>query len=300
MSIEVMSLVWKSTVPAPERFTLLALADRADDAGRCWPSVSALARKCLTGERTIRRHLEALKVMGVLEVNYRAGTSSHYSIRVDALAKLAQEDPGQSDTPVKLAAPVKMADPPGQSDRPTPANLAGHPGQIDPQYIIDPSLDTSSDPSPSPKRRRRTAYTEAFEAFWVAYGQKGTKRPAFNQWQLAIKRVSAELIMAAVPPYVASRPDAQYRKDAERWLKDDGWESVTVTTPDPTDWLRAEWQAGRTRPIQERTGLVYRPPELPLELARGDTEAFLVARAREWITANREEILDRLNHRRAS
>ena len=76
---------------------------------------------------------------------------------------------------------------------------------------------------------------------------------------------------------------------------------AAMATQAATDWLRAEWQAGRTRPIQERTGLVYHPPDLPLDVVGEEpTRKFLVQAARDWITANREDILARLTHRSAS
>ncbi|MFF5992597.1 hypothetical protein [Prauserella flavalba] len=76
--------------------------------------------------------------------------------------------------------------------------------------------------------RKPTGYTEAFEAAWTAYGRKGAKKTAFAEWQRAIKRADITTITAAIPPYVASRPELKYRKDFERWLKGDCWESAVV------------------------------------------------------------------------
>lgn len=84
--------------------------------------------------------------------------------------------------------------------------------------------------SPAAKRARRSEYTAEFEAFWMAYGRKGAKGAAAREWQRAVKRAEVAVIMAAVGPYLASRPDRQYRKDAERWLRDDCWESEVVGT----------------------------------------------------------------------
>lgn len=80
---------------------------------------------------------------------------------------------------------------------------------------------------PAPKT---SAYSEAFERAWVAYERKGNKKPAYAQWQRAIKRAPVAVIVAAIAPYVASR-EPQYRKDFERWLKDDCWESAVVARP---------------------------------------------------------------------
>lgn len=85
------------------------------------------------------------------------------------------------------------------------------------------------------KAKPPSDYTEAFEEFWSAYGRKGAKKAAATEWHKAITRADPAVIMAGVDPYVASTPEFRYRKDAERWLKNDGWESVPVspTTTSP-------------------------------------------------------------------
>jgi hypothetical protein len=108
MSIRVMTMVWDSDVQAPERFTLLALADRADEEGKCWPSVRWLSRKCQTSERTIRRHLAWLESEHLVRRAMRLNDSSIYRIQLRALKQRAlPEDPCQSDTPDRLT-PLSM------------------------------------------------------------------------------------------------------------------------------------------------------------------------------------------------
>lgn len=180
MSVRVMSLVWDSTVRAPERFTLLALADRADEDGICWPSVPTLARKCRTGESTIRRHLKALAGLGVLRVKHRSNDSSVYQIVLSQLRQLVdaeeQRDPSQSDSPsqsdrgrrgrkssrpnpCQIDTPSQsgrgaQSDSPSQIEQSTPPNLSSDPSQIGRQYISDPSVDPSGTTAP---RASRTA-----------------------------------------------------------------------------------------------------------------------------------------------
>lgn len=75
MSIRCMNLVWKNTsitVPAI-RLVLVALADAADDEGRCYPSVSTIARKSSLSERSVQRVLRRLVGDGVMAVDRRAG-----------------------------------------------------------------------------------------------------------------------------------------------------------------------------------------------------------------------------------
>lgn len=100
-------------------------------------------------------------------------------------------------------------------NRPTTVPAAHAPNALE--------LDVVEAATPKPRR-----YTEAFEAFWVAYERKGDKRLASVEWAAALKRADVGTIMAAVGPLVASTPDLKWRKDAQRWLKGDGWESAVV------------------------------------------------------------------------
>lgn len=61
MSIKIMQLIWNA---APYKdsllLTFLALADSANDAGFCWPSIQALAQKTRQSERNVRYLLRKL------------------------------------------------------------------------------------------------------------------------------------------------------------------------------------------------------------------------------------------------
>jgi DNA-binding transcriptional ArsR family regulator len=86
VSIRVMTLVWDAAaVPVGRLLLLLALADAANDEGVCWPSVTTLARKCRTSDRTVQRHLRDLEAAGLLAIVERPGTSQLYRIDLDAL-----------------------------------------------------------------------------------------------------------------------------------------------------------------------------------------------------------------------
>jgi hypothetical protein len=68
MSVKVSSRVWeqsRQTEPS-KKLLLLALADRADDDGVCWPSVNYLAERIHASERHTRRLLRDLEAAGEL------------------------------------------------------------------------------------------------------------------------------------------------------------------------------------------------------------------------------------------
>ncbi len=72
-----MNWAWRQALPPTPKLVLLALADAADDAGVCWPSVSTVPAKAGCSPRTVWRvmkHLVAQTPL-VAEPRYRADGS---------------------------------------------------------------------------------------------------------------------------------------------------------------------------------------------------------------------------------
>jgi hypothetical protein len=84
MSIKVMNLVWENApYEGNTLLTLLALADRADDEGVCWPSVLTLATKTRQSERNVQRCLAKIAKDGFLYRNFRKDESTLYRIPLE-------------------------------------------------------------------------------------------------------------------------------------------------------------------------------------------------------------------------
>lgn|GEM_PF-3261926 len=76
MSIRVMTWAWSlEELPRLETLVLLALADRADDDGICWPSVPELMRKARASDRSVKRALASLRHAGLIETSIRSSQS---------------------------------------------------------------------------------------------------------------------------------------------------------------------------------------------------------------------------------
>jgi hypothetical protein len=73
MSIAVMSNVWEKArgVKSSQLLLLLALADFADDNGKCWPKIETLAHKIRMSERQTIRLLQVLDNDGHIETKRR-------------------------------------------------------------------------------------------------------------------------------------------------------------------------------------------------------------------------------------
>jgi hypothetical protein len=72
MAVEYMWAAMKARTENPLRkLILIHLADRADENGHCFPGYESIARICECSRRAVKVHVDALVVMGFLEVTHR-------------------------------------------------------------------------------------------------------------------------------------------------------------------------------------------------------------------------------------
>jgi hypothetical protein len=121
-------------LPPAEKIILLALADYADDTGRCWPSQETLTAKTSLSIRTIRTHLHALADAGFIAVETRhrddgGRRSNAYVLQM------------QAATPRQI-----LPDPPANIDRTPRQTVAG---------IEEPSIEPPDEPSLRQQRAGR-------------------------------------------------------------------------------------------------------------------------------------------------
>lgn len=109
-----MQLVWTTTLPAPKKLVLLALADNANDEGDCYPSVATLTHKCSLSERAVQYAITELVGMGHVSREVRSGRSTVYRVH-----------PRTSCTPAPDA-PVQVVHPTPAPDAPHPRTSCTH------------------------------------------------------------------------------------------------------------------------------------------------------------------------------
>lgn len=74
MSSKWMTSAWAAPVDHPHaRLLLLAMADIADDAGHCHPTISALASRTRLSTPMVGRHLRALETSGFIRQQLASG-----------------------------------------------------------------------------------------------------------------------------------------------------------------------------------------------------------------------------------
>lgn len=71
MSVAVMAWAFQQKLPSTEKFVLVALADRANDDGHCWPGQRSLADKCSLSRQTVNRCVKTLETKGLLKIEAR-------------------------------------------------------------------------------------------------------------------------------------------------------------------------------------------------------------------------------------
>ncbi len=118
MSVEAITWVLDQEAGSPgAKLVLMCLANYADKYGYCWPSQQLICEQSEQGERTVRRHIEALETQGLLKRDKRRQANGGFCSDSFQL-NLTQR-------PIWPAA--RMTD--GQK-RPQPAaNLAGNPSE---------------------------------------------------------------------------------------------------------------------------------------------------------------------------
>ena len=128
-----MTVAWHCDLTGNEKLVLLALADSANDAGVCWPSIPNLCLKTRASERTIQGILKSLKEGGHISWADRPGKGRLYTVH-----------PRKSCTPAESAPPQKLPD--------TPAEVAGNTSR---------NTNTPLTPQPHAKRSRPRLATSA-------------------------------------------------------------------------------------------------------------------------------------------
>jgi hypothetical protein len=106
-------LIFGSSLPARDKYTLLAISDHLGSNAQCWPSVSRLELRTGQSRRTVIRALDALEQSGALLVTRATGSSNRYSIDLawlQAHQLVSESHQCQSDTSANVT-PVPESHP---------------------------------------------------------------------------------------------------------------------------------------------------------------------------------------------
>lgn len=216
MSIKIMSQVWES---GPEKqghlLVMLALADYANDAGKCWPSIRSIAEKARMTERGVQKILRTLEDQGWVETavgNGRKGCSE-YTLNPERGSPPNEVHPERGDTKTP------------NDDAKTPNESAKNPEPRSPEPLrtvknrhLEPSYGSN----------------DLFDRFWAVVPRKKKKQEAKKAFDKACRQADPEQIIKAMELFAITQRDTdpQFIPHPTSWLNQGRWEDEPDHQPE--------------------------------------------------------------------
>lgn len=252
MSVQAMSWAFSLPVPPGEKLVLLALADRANDDGECWPGRESLAIKCSMGLRTIDGHILSLQKKGLLAVEHRRDGKKiktnlyRMFIGKQPIVEPAESAPCKNLEPAESAAAsfdTKTGFEPATFDNFEPAESAGNTSVIQTKektetsvFLAAPSGEVAAPNSTEHKKQANADTWKAYsDAFYARYETEPVRNAKVNgQIAQLVARLGADEAPQVARFYLGHN-DAYYVRKAH---------SIDCLLSD-AEKLRMEWATNR-------------------------------------------------------
>lgn len=249
MSNAVMNACRPVRIPPTPKNVLMAIADRADDDGKAWPSLPGLCEATCFSRTAVIEAVRWLEQNGFVKVEKASGRNNRFQIDLQQVANQRAQHAVPAGAVGRTAPPpVRKADQygsrTGTADEPVRQAYSTRPAGAPPPVretdytrpggAPEPSV-TTIQPSENHQQVRvaRSGIdgTPGFLAFWDAYPKKVAKQKAMRAFaKLKADTALLAQIMAALHRHTQS----------EQWRKADG-----QFIPHPTTWLNEErWADG--------------------------------------------------------
>jgi len=213
MSVQALSHVMSiRDVSASEKLVLIVLANFADEAMTAWPSHRRLSEDACLSERTVLTVLKALEQKG-------------YITRQEQ----RRRDGSRTSDRITLCVRGEMVSPRGEIDDTGVGKQLPQGGEM-----VSPL--TTFEPSPN-HQENQASPPDRFEEWWKAYPRRVGKGAARKAYASALRKTSAEALLAALVGYPFDR-DMKFVPHPSTWLNGERWTDDAVappTGPDPPD-----------------------------------------------------------------
>ena len=237
MSVKIMSAVFENEELGPtERLIMLALADHADDEGRCYPSIARLCRRTGLKERAIQNNVKTLSQKGYLTVDYGGG-------RNNANLYIVRANPAPDAPRTKCA--------PASDDTKTPHLTTRNPAPDAPKplrTIIEPS---DVIPQASPVGILSTVVSPRMARSFVALRSK-MKKP--------VNDIAAERLAKSLQKIADQGGDPE---DALGLCQEKGWQSIKP------EWYFKDIRNGQSSRQQPHSVAHAHPTDRAIAFAAG-------------------------------
>lgn len=193
------------------RLVMLALADRANESGRAWPSISDLMRRTALSRGAIHAALKQAQRLGELEVSLFSGPRLCNVYKIKPPTR-SDSVPHSDSEPVRiLNGTIQIPDKTHSDSEPKPSLTLKNPQSFDRARV---------------KAKPKPDDDPAFATFWQAYPRKTAKAQAAKAWRATDRhRPSMNELLAALERHKGSRQwaDAQYIPHPATWLNGHRW-----------------------------------------------------------------------------
>lgn len=257
----------------PTKSVLLALAIRADDEEKCWPSIDTIAHDAGISERSAQGSLRELETAGLITAEGMGGRRLTRMYRLQVGVEMPPDSPRKrvqvvrkrvhvvhervQDSVEKGAPPAPKPsseptiEPTIEPTAPPPAPIAAQP----PALLFDADVGTV----PALVNGKAAAFAE----FWELYPHrlsagrmvKPDKAQAERAFATAIKRVPPEIIVEAVRNFPFQRDKPQYIPGPAVWLNKGNYLAEvapsTASTGDDMEAARRDWGIGGIAELEE-------------------------------------------------
>lgn len=238
MSIPLLNLAFKAAaLGTNQRFVLVVLADHANAAGKCYPSIARLMKRTGLCERTVQHCIKSLRQAGYIEVQANAGPRGA-NIYIVHAHPAADAPPQEMHPAGDASAPRNKCAHPPAGDAPKPLNNHQEP-EIDSPYIpqkLEQVVPRKA--SRQPKKNSKctetpagglangcTSLTEEFEGIWERYPRKVAKGAAREAWRKARGTTTFREISAPLAQFIGLSigADQKFTPHLSTWLNQERW-----------------------------------------------------------------------------
>lgn len=241
MSVEAMAWAFQVPLKPCPKSVLVALANRADEDGYCWPGIGDLQLRTGWGVRSIQTALHELEASGMVRISHRflasgTQTSNLYQLVMTTIS--SGEGAGRAGGRVQ--------------------DVRGEGAGRAPKSSSEQSSEQSGEQSPIAPTGGACGVVlsrqdREFAQFWEAYPEKTGKKAAYRAWMKATDRPPVRDIIQAI----------DQAKKSERWQK--GF------VPNPATWLnQGRWADVITLPTIPKPVGPKAMQAIPSSLVQGE------------------------------
>ncbi len=198
------------------RLLMLALADRADDHGKAWPSIADLMRRTGISRGALHNAMREAVRLGELSVENFAGPRL-CNLYVLSIPTRSESEPVQNVNPVQiLNRPVQNQDKTRSESEPKPLLTLKNP------QSLDREMRKAKKTKPEPDAD--------FKTFWQTYPRRVNKPAAVRAWLATAKeRPPLAALLAALAAHKRNWRDPKFIPHPASWLNGHRWQDQIET-----------------------------------------------------------------------